>query len=211
MQRRFGEAGLENCSSSSGQLEGAAFLQAMQQRLARQGLRLFVQDTVAPLTVQVGLAWEQGRLHVFEEHLFTELTARVLRQAIAAVPGGSEPRVLLTTLPKEPHGLGLLMVEAVLSLEGAQCISLGTQMPLLEIVDAAARTGSMSWLFRSRLPFPRGRFPRFWSNCARRCRDNRVVGRWRGRAQACSAEGVVCMASLDNAIAAVNRWRRPAT
>ena len=31
------------------------------------------------------------------------------------------------------------------------------------------RTRSMSSRFRSRLPFPRGRFPRFWSNCARRC------------------------------------------
>jgi len=117
--------------------DAAAYLQAMQQRLARHGLRPFVLDTVAPLTMQIGVAWQQGRLQVFEEHLFTELTARVLRQAIATVPGGSEPRVLLTTLPKEPHEMGLLMVEAVLSLEGAQCISLGPQTPLMDIRRAA--------------------------------------------------------------------------
>ena len=76
--------------------DAAAYMQAMQQRLARRGLRQFVLDTVAPLTVQIGFAWQQGQLQVFEEHLFTELTARVLRQAIATVPGGSEPRVLLT-------------------------------------------------------------------------------------------------------------------
>ena len=64
----------------------AAYLQALQQRLARQGLRRFVLDTVAPLASLIGEAWEQGRLQVFEEHLFTELTARTLRQAIAAVP-----------------------------------------------------------------------------------------------------------------------------
>jgi methanogenic corrinoid protein MtbC1 len=33
--------------------------------------------------------------------------------------------------------MGLLMVEAVLSLEGAQCISLGTQMPLQDIAQAS--------------------------------------------------------------------------
>ena len=43
--------------------------------------------------------------------------------------------MLLTTPPNEPHAMGLLMVEAVLSLEGAQCISLGTQMPLPDIAQ----------------------------------------------------------------------------
>ena len=43
------------------------------------------------------------------------------------------PRVLLTTFPNEQHGVGLLMVEALLVPEGVQCISLGTQTPLEEI------------------------------------------------------------------------------
>lgn len=110
---------------------------ALQLRLTRQGLQQFVQDTIAPLTQRVGLTWEQSRIQVFEEHLFTELTRRALRQAIEAVSGGREPRVLLTTAPDEPHALGLLMVESLLALEGAHCIALGTQMPLLEIAGAA--------------------------------------------------------------------------
>jgi DNA-binding transcriptional MerR regulator/methylmalonyl-CoA mutase cobalamin-binding subunit len=192
--------------------DAAAYLQAMQQRLARHGLRRFVLDTVAPLTVQIGVAWEQGRLQVFEEHLFTELTARVLRQAIATVPGGSEPRVLLTTLPKEPHEMGLLMVEAVLSLEGAQCISLGTQMPLMEIVEAVAahqvdvlalsfsaafparQTRALLEQLRAALPGP----AELWAGGA-------------GVRKLAAPDGVMCMASLDSAIAAVSRWRLRAT
>jgi methanogenic corrinoid protein MtbC1 len=119
------------------QHDAEGFSHVMQQRLARQGLQRFVQDTFAPLTQRVGIAWEQGRFEIFEEHLFTELGKRVLRQAIAAVPGGREPRVLLTSLPEEPHALGLLMVEAMLVIEGAHCIPLGTQMPLLEVAHAA--------------------------------------------------------------------------
>lgn len=114
------------------------YQQALQQCLARQGLQGFVEHTVAPLARHVGNAWEEGRIEVFEEHLFTELTKRLLRQAIAAVPATVQgPRVLLTTVPEEPHVLGLLMVEALLALEGATCIPLGTQVPLLEIARAA--------------------------------------------------------------------------
>lgn len=119
------------------QHDAPAFTQAMQQRLARQGLLHFVQDTVAPLTHSVGLAWEEGRIEVFEEHLFTELTKRLLRQAIAAVPPGPSPTVLLTSPPEEQHALGLLMVEALLALDGARSVPLGTQMPLVEMVHAA--------------------------------------------------------------------------
>jgi methanogenic corrinoid protein MtbC1 len=190
------------------QHQAAAYLQAMQQRLARQGLRLFVQDTVAPLTLQVGLAWEQGRLQVFEEHLFTELTARVLRQAVAAVPGGTEPRVLLTTLPKEPHGIGLLMVEAVLALEGAQCIPLGMQTPLLEIVDAAAAHRADVVALSFSAAFPVRQVPALLEQLRAALPETTEL--WAGGAgvqKLAPPQGVACMASLDSAIAAVNRWR----
>ena len=206
-----GSEELDNLLLLVRQHDGAAYQQAMQQRLARQGLRLFVQDTVAPLTMQVGSAWERGRLQVFEEHLFTELTGRVLRQAIAAVPGGSAPRVLLTTLPKEPHGMGLLMVEAVLSLEGAQCISLGTQMPLLEIAQAVAahRVDVVALSFSA--AFPARQIPALLEQL--RAALPGPVELWAGGAgvhKLAPPDGVTCMASLDSALAAVDRWRQRA-
>jgi methanogenic corrinoid protein MtbC1 len=45
--------------------------------------------------------------------------------------------MLLTTFPSEQHGLGLLLVEAMLVPEGVQCISLGPQTPLEDIRRAA--------------------------------------------------------------------------
>ena len=53
--------------------------------------------------------------------------------------------VLLSTLPGEPHGLGLLMAEALLALEGCRCVSLGVQTPLWDLVLAAAPTAPTSW------------------------------------------------------------------
>lgn len=116
--------------------------QAMMQAQLRLGLRSFVTGLVAPLTTMVGAAWASGRLAIFEEHLYAETLQSVMRAAIftASQQTGREhasPRILLTTVPTERHGLGLLMAEALFALEGACCISLGVQTPLPEIVSAA--------------------------------------------------------------------------
>jgi DNA-binding transcriptional MerR regulator/methylmalonyl-CoA mutase cobalamin-binding subunit len=112
--------------------------QALGQRLMREGLARFCVGTVAPLSRQVGEAWMRGQLEVFEEHLFTETVQGLLRGSLASMPpSGRSPRVLLTTFPNEQHGLGLLMAESMLALEGTTCISLGTQTPIWDIVLAA--------------------------------------------------------------------------
>jgi MerR family transcriptional regulator, light-induced transcriptional regulator len=107
--------------------------------LSRVGLGHFVLDVVAPLNVQVGETWMQGRIEVFQEHVYTESVQVVLRNALHHLPpaGAGRPRVLLGTVTGEPHGLGLLMAEAVLALEGCRCISLGVQTPVWDIVRAA--------------------------------------------------------------------------
>lgn len=109
--------------------------------LSQAGLQNFVTQWVAPLTVMVGEAWARGDLAVHQEHLFTECTSRILRQAIGAIPkgaSGSRPTVLLTTFPQESHGMGLLMVESLLTLQGCRCVSLGTQTPVRDIAQAAS-------------------------------------------------------------------------
>ena len=109
-------------------------------QLSRYGVSRFVIDVVGPLNTAVGDAWLRGQLEIFEEHMFTETMQVVLRQTIAGIPepvGALRPRVLLSTFPGEPHGLGLLMAEAMFVLEGCPCISLGTQTPLWDVVLAS--------------------------------------------------------------------------
>ena len=113
--------------------------------LELEGLKKWLPARVggyAPLNRAVGDAWMRGDLQVFEEHLYTELLKSSLRIAINAFPRqAGSPRVLLTTLPNEQHGLGLLMVEALLAPEGAYCISLGPQTPQDDIRRAALAHG----------------------------------------------------------------------
>lgn len=117
--------------------DALALAEGLQQRLARVGLERFVLDIVSPMAVLIGADWACGELQIHEEHLFTELVQRALRQAVAQLPRGRAPTILLTTVPDEPHALVLVMLEALLTLHGARCINLGPQLPLLEIARAA--------------------------------------------------------------------------
>lgn len=118
--------------------DAASLRSALTQTMHRQGLQRFVLETVPCLNTGIGDAWMRGEIQVFEEHLYTEQMQSLLRQAILALPPGSgRPRVVLTTVPEEQHVLGILMSECLLTLEGAACISLGTQTPLVDIARAA--------------------------------------------------------------------------
>lgn len=116
-----------------------AVLSLVEEGIAHHGLAGFVTEQMARLNVDVGLAWSRGELEVFEEHLYTECVQHVVRAHLARVaePEGEGPRVLLATFPEEAHGLGLLMAQVLLALEGCPCMALGVRVPLQQIVAAS--------------------------------------------------------------------------
>lgn len=191
------------------QHDAVGYQQAMSQRLARQGLQGFVQYTVAPLTELVGEAWEDGRIEVFEEHLFTELTKRLLRQVISTLPAGQEPRVLLTSVPDEQHVLGLLMVEALLTLDGANCIPLGTQMPLLDIARAAEAHQADIVALSFSSAFPQRQVPSLLQQF--RLLLPATIQLWvggNGVKRLTASEGISVLPNLADASLALEAWRK---
>ncbi len=200
--------GLEDLLALIRQHDSNGYVQALQQRLARQGLQRFVLDIVAPLTYRVGEAWEAGRIEIFEEHLFTELTKRVMRQAMAGLPAGrGRPRVLLTSLPDEQHVLGLLMVEALFALEGAACIPLGTQMPLTEIARAAAAHRADIVALSFSVCFPHRHIPAQLMQLRQLLPDD--VALWvggSGIARSTPPNNVTFLANLEEGVNALNLW-----
>ncbi len=137
---------------------GAAGARAwLRRRLAREPIVSFTTGTLVPLTKAVGDAWAAGRLCVHEEHLFSEMLGRLLRQAIDALPPGDGPMIVLTTLPEERHGLGLLMAETLLRAEGGRCVNLGVDTPIPEIVLAVRHHGADALALSFSPAYPRRR------------------------------------------------------
>lgn len=126
----------------------------------RAGLGAFAAEIGPGLAEAVGAAWSRGELEIHQEHLFTEQFTTVLRSAINAAQGAGLPRrrpcVLFSTFPQEPHSLGLLMAEAMFTLEGCLCISLGVQTPIPEIAAAvrAHKADVLALSFSSVIPAP---------------------------------------------------------
>ncbi len=130
------------------------------QRLAREGLERFVMETVPALNRRVGDGWMNGEIEIYEEHLYTEQVQNLLRSAILGLGvRDAKPRVLLTTVKDEEHVLGLLLVEALLAVQGANCVSLGTGTPVADIVGAARSTGAdvVALSFSGACPWRRAR------------------------------------------------------
>jgi DNA-binding transcriptional MerR regulator/methylmalonyl-CoA mutase cobalamin-binding subunit len=183
---------------------------ALAQRMARDGLRRFVMDTVPSMNRRIGDAWAAGEIEVYEEHLYTELLQNQLRAAIHALPPSlGKPRVLLTTLNGEEHQLGLLMAEALLAAEGAACISLGPQTPVADIIVAVARTAPQIVALSFSAAYP-------W----RKARDGLLelraalptaVDVWAGggviSARGAQLPGIVCFGGIDEVPGAVAEWR----
>jgi MerR family transcriptional regulator, light-induced transcriptional regulator len=126
---------------------------ALAKAVASVGLGAFIREIAAPLVRASGEYWEHGRFSVVEEHLFTEQLQDLLRGAINVLPreAGAAPRIMLTTFPQESHGLGLLMAEAMFTLGGAQCVSLGVQTPIDKIARAAAHVDVVALSFSTNL------------------------------------------------------------
>ena len=190
----------------------AELRQLLTHELMRRGLQRFVIEVVAPLNELVGNAWIEGRIQVFEEHLYAEQIQQLLRHAIGSLSQGQGrqgPRVLLTTLPGERHKLGLLMAEACLSIEGAQCISLGVETPVWDIVQAA-RAHHADIVGLSCSPAVPVYLARAGLIDLRKGLD-RKIGLWAGgsiwqRARK-PIPGVTLIASLDAIPAGITAWR----
>jgi MerR family transcriptional regulator, light-induced transcriptional regulator len=121
-----------------------ALSRLLEESIRSQGLAGFVTERMPAMNDNVGLAWAHGDLEVYEEHLYSEVVQQVVRSHIGRLPAPRlpGPRVLLATLPEELHGLGLLMAQALLALEGCPCTSLGVRVPLAQIVSAASAFGA---------------------------------------------------------------------
>lgn len=186
--------------------------QQLKQALANLGLKQFVANVVAPLTTAIGDAWMRGELHVFEEHTYSTCISALLRQAIDHLTETSTmatPRVLLTTFPQEVHGIGLLMAESMLALQGARSVSLGTQTPVSDIAKAvhahAMQVVALSFSLSMKpkhvkegLAELRALLPpevEVW------------VGGQNAALKRCAQDGVVVLRGLDHIASEVERWR----
>lgn len=113
-------------------------IKSLKNQRARITPTLFVTEIVAPFLTELGDAWARGEIKAYQEHLCSSILRDLLTGDLMAMrPRHNLPRILLATPPDELHSLGLMMAQVTLADAGADCISLGPNIPISDIALAA--------------------------------------------------------------------------
>ena len=101
-----------------------------------------------PFVDLIGEEWRKGSMHVFEEHFVTEKILEFLSGVWYSINKHNVgEKIILASLPKETHILGLHFVACFLVLQGYKVIFLGTNLPKEEIARCADKTGAETLIF----------------------------------------------------------------
>ncbi len=106
------------------------------------GVRPLIDRVLVPLLHEVGERWLRGTLTVAHEHFLSAVLRNLLAQLLRVRRSHRNvPQFLLATPEGEPHEFGILLVALVLAEIGAGMRYLGTNVPALELVEAARTLG----------------------------------------------------------------------
>lgn len=119
------------------QFDEFTLTQGFHEEWSKNGPLDFIVNFAAPFIFQVGKGWESGDLNVPHEHFASERLEHFLSGMWRRMNERKEgPVVLVTTLPGDPHRLGIQMCAAVTSVTEARVIYLGPDTPTDEIIWA---------------------------------------------------------------------------
>jgi len=103
----------------------------------------FLEDVAAPLLVEIGDSWHEGRITVVHEHAASATLLQFLGWLTRSleVPGKA-PRVLLATPRGEHHALGAMTAAASAAHDGWHVTWLGSDLPAAQIATGAEQGGA---------------------------------------------------------------------
>lgn len=113
------------------------FRDKLRQSAANLGTKRFIVDVAAPLLHDIGEAWSEGILEVQQEHLATEILISQIHAISAQYENTAGPILVLATLPRESHSLGLQLIGLYAAASGARTRILGPDVPPAQIALAA--------------------------------------------------------------------------
>jgi len=93
------------------------------------------EELFGPTLHRVGLAWEAGRLSVAEEHRASAMAERLLARLAVHPRGRPRGICVVGTPPLEEHSLPAAMAAVVLRADRWQVHHLGTQVPILDLIE----------------------------------------------------------------------------
>jgi methanogenic corrinoid protein MtbC1 len=107
----------------------------------RLGAWYRVADELTHLLREIGESWQRGKLSIAQEHVASEALSRALARMGDALPtGGIAKKALLACTPGDEHTLGLSLAELCLKEAGFDCVWLGRNTPMEELLTTVSES-----------------------------------------------------------------------
>ena len=124
-------------------LDAGALQTILERAAVTVGVPEFLDRVVAPVLDDIGRGWRARSVSVAQEHLATAVFRRVLGWLLGLYDSdAAAPRLVVATPPGQLHELGALMVAVSAAAEGWVVTYLGPDLPVADLVSAAAETGA---------------------------------------------------------------------
>jgi methanogenic corrinoid protein MtbC1 len=112
-------------------------------QLSTLGAPRFARDVAQLIIVEIGERWSRGEIGIAQEHMacavIRNLIGPTLQPTALSVTG---PKMVFATPPDEKHELGLMMATLTTVSAGGNCLYLGADLPVEEVVVAARDFGA---------------------------------------------------------------------
>jgi methanogenic corrinoid protein MtbC1 len=112
-------------------------------QLSTLGAPRFARDVAQLMLAEIGERWARGELGIAKEHMacavIRNLIGPTLQPTALSVTG---PKMVFATPPDEKHELGLMMATLTTVSAGGNCLYLGADLPVEEVVVAARDFGA---------------------------------------------------------------------
>ncbi len=110
-------------------------------KAGRLSVRDALDGVLLPAQRELGRMWHQGLIGVAEEHFGSIVTAKVLARALAHAPAivSNSRTVVVASVARDAHDLGVHVVSAFFVLDGWRSICLGGNTPIEDLVQFVAR------------------------------------------------------------------------
>jgi len=124
-------------------LDTVELMAVLERAAVTLGVPVFIDQVVAPALAHIGHGWTDRSVSVAQEHMATAVFRRVLGWLLRVYEARSDaPRIVVATPPGHGHELGALMAAASAAAEGWGVIYLGPDLPVADLVGAAAQAGA---------------------------------------------------------------------
>ena len=123
-------------------LDAEGLERSLWRALVTHGARPFLSRVAGQLMRRIGEGWEGGDITPAQEHLASEVIEQLLDRLVDRVRSPDGPKLIVSTLTGERHGLGARLASAAATFDGWSVVYLGTDLPVGEVAMAAGALGA---------------------------------------------------------------------